>query len=116
MTFNDTFIGREKHLRVYEGIDILNFVFAVLNEDLTDYSFAGITDINLRIYNHRDGTLLKTLVITDNLTVSGNDVTMNVDYSTDLALDASDLRYYDLIWEDSSNQPIMISYGNFKVI
>ena len=116
MSYVKTFIGEELDLMMYKGNDIIDFTFTVTNSDDSAYDFTGITDINLIIYDHRDGTVLKTLVITDNLTVASNVVTLNADYSADINLDTSDLRYYELVWNDSASRPITICYNNLKIV
>lgn len=118
MSYTDTFIGKAKPLRIYANIDVIDFTFTVLNNDESAYDFTGWTDINLKIYNHRGGTLLETLVKTVNLTISSNVITLNIDWSEDMAaeIDTTDLLYYDLIFLDSSSRSIMISFGDFKVI
>ena len=117
MAFTQVYIGANKDLALYMNDDIIGFTFTVTNADASAYDFTGLTDLNLRIYDHRSGTLKAT--ITNGATGvanASNVITWNSDYSADIALTETGLYYYELVWEDSNSKPITICYGDLKII
>lgn len=118
MAFTKLYIGEREDLELYLGDDVIDFLFEVFNSDDTDYDFTGLTDLYLEIYDGRGGTLL--LTITDdsgatNVAQSSNDITLNIDWSASMdAIGLGDY-YYRLAWEDSSNHPITVAYGTWRV-
>jgi len=116
MAYTKVYIGDNEDLAIYHGDDIIGFTFTVTNSDDSAYDFTGYTDINLKIYDYRGGTALVTLVVTDNLTISSNVVTLNADYSADIALSELGLYYYELTYNDASSRPITVCFGKLKLI
>lgn len=116
MTYTNIYIGDEENLSMYMGDDIIGFTFTVTNSDDSAYDFTGWTDVNLKIYDHRGGTVQATLVKTTNLTISSNVVTLNANYSDAIALSNLGLYYYGLTYEDASNRPITVCFGTLKLV
>ena len=117
MSNDKLYIGQEKGLTMLIDEDVIDATMTVTNADDTDYSFAGITDINMLIWDHQGGPLLDTLVMTDNLTVSSNIITLNVDYSADMTgVTLSGIYYFKITWNDASARPITVRFGNLKMI
>lgn len=116
MAYTNIYIGDKEDLRMYMNDDIIGFTFTVKNSDSTAYDFTGWTDINLKIYTHRGGTLKATLVKTTNLTISSNVVTLNADYSAEIYITETGNYYYELTYEDASSRPITIAYGDLMII
>ncbi len=111
------YIGQEKEISMLIDEDVIDATMTVLNEDDSDYAFTGITDINMRIWDHKGGTLLATLVITDNLVVAGNVITINVDYSTDMtAITEAGINFFKMTWNDATSRPITVRFGNLIMV
>ena len=116
MAYTKIYIGANQDLSAYKGDDIIDFTFTVTDSDGADYDFTGFSDLNLIIYNHRGGDVLATLVNTTNLTISGNVITLNADYSADIAINDLSIHYYELTYNDASSRPITVAFGDFKII
>lgn len=116
MSYTKLYIGADQDLSAYKGDDIIDFTFTVTNSDDSAYDFTGYTDINMKIYDHRGGTLKATLVATNNLTISSNVITLNADYSADIAINDIGLYYYEITYLDASSRPITICFGTLKII
>lgn len=117
MAYSKLYIGADTPLALYKGDDIINFTFTVTNSDGSDYDFTGYTDVNLNIYKHsqRDKVLV-ALVNTTNLTIAANVVTLNADYSTDIAIQSVGLYHYELTYLDASSRPITVCFGKLEII
>ena len=117
MSFTKVYIGEDKPLAIYMNVDINGFTFTVTNSDDTAYDFTGLTDLNLKIYDHRGGTLEATIVNgATGVAAAANVITWNSDYSVDILITKLGIHYYDLIWEDSNSKPILIAFGDLKII
>lgn len=117
MSYTAFYIGKEKDIAIYKGDDLIDRTFTIKNNDGTAYDFTGYTDINLNIYkySHRDKPL-KTLTATTNLTISGNVITLNADYSADIDINKLGIYYYELTYLDASSRPITVCFGRFEII
>ena len=117
MAADKLYIGQEKDISMLLDEDVIAATMTVTNEDLSNYAFTGITDINMNIWDHEGGTLLETLVITTNLTVATNVITVNVDYSVDMTgITKRGLYYFKVTWNDASARPITVRFGTLKMV
>lgn len=116
MAYTKIYRGQELDLSAYKGDDIINFTFTVTDSAGDAYDFTGYTDINMIIYDKRGGTADATLVATDNLTISSNVITLNADYSADIAITELGIYYYELTYNDASSRPITVAFGKFQLI
>lgn len=97
--------------------DILGFVFEVFNEDESDFDFTGFTDVFLKIYNSPRGELVKTIPesATNGVSISGNDITWNATYATDIALFNAKIFYFELSYLDVNSKLISVLIGNLQI-
>lgn len=117
MAYTNIYIGDEQDLALYMNDDIIGFTFTVTNSDDSAYDFTGYTDVYLKIYNTRGRDLLATIANgASGVSISSNVVTLNADYSADIAITETGIYYYELTYEDASSRPITVSYGKLKVI
>lgn len=115
MAYTKLYIGKEQDLSAYNGDDIIGFTFTVTDSAGDAYDFTGYTDINMIIYNHRGGSVKATLT-SSNLSISGNVITLNADWSADIAIDDYEINYYELTYKDASSRPITVCFGKFQII
>ena len=115
MGYNKTYIGRKMDLGLFKGNDIINYTFTVTNSDETAYSFTGYTDINMKVYSDEDRTNILKTITTGSFSIAAGVITWNTDYSAALDLNLGDY-FYEFTYEDASNRPITISYGDFKIL
>ena len=120
MATTKIYIGDNEDLQLYENDDVIDFVFNVFQSDgSSDYDFTGITDENLKVYDRRGGKLLLTIADAGSPTgiaQTNNDITLNIDWSADMGAFDIGAYYYELVWEDSSNRPITVSFGKWIII
>jgi hypothetical protein len=111
--------GKRKNIQIYKDKDIVNFVFAVFNNDDTDYSFTGIASAAMNIYNDETRTeILATFTQAEShISQSSNDLTLNIDYSADIgtALELG-LYWWDLSWVDANALDRVLAFGDCEVI
>ncbi len=110
--------GQKTDLSIYGNDDIIGATFTVTDPDGNAVSFAGLTALTMTIYQERGGTQLVQWTNGSGVSASSNIITWDVDYSADIGttLDLNEEYFYALTWENASNQPLTISYGEIKVI
>jgi hypothetical protein len=115
MALTKVYIGATENLELYNGDDIISFVFTVTNADNTAYSFTGYTDINLYIYADKNRKMLVKTILAADFVISTNTITWSSDYSASIALE-NGIYYYSLTYEDATSRPISIAVGSLRVI
>jgi hypothetical protein len=102
------------------------FIFTVFNKAVppaaaTPYDFTGLTDLFLKIYAPRKVQKRTELLVTidqgdPGVEVSGNVITWNSDYDTDIGLFEEDTYYYELSWVNAAGKLITIAFDGLTII
>jgi len=100
-------------LEIYQGDDIVSATFTILNSDDSPTDFTGLTALTFTVYDYRGGAQLAQITNGAGVSVSGNVITLTVDYSTSFAsLILNESHVFELKWENATSQPQTITYGN----
>ena len=114
-----SFIGVEKGIRVYHGVDVVGLTGTVKNADGTPFPFTGLSDVYVNIWkNARKEDLLVKLPKDGSpsgiVNTGGGVLTIGWDWSAAMKLPV-DRYFWEVIWENATSQPDVVWYGPFVV-
>ena len=115
MDIHNEFIAGKKEVVFYAGKAVLNKVHAFFDIDGSAWSFAAATGFTFKIWEERDGGLLKiTWSSPTNLTWSGNELVLNAP-ATDTTI-ATGRYYYEIEYMIAGGYGVLVAYGEAKFI